>query len=88
MSLPALRASSMIVKMQCPRDEAWFMGVSDMVRLVSPRNNCITSPGEHGKILNILWGLMFVRYACVVKLDPAWLMSYCMTLESHHGSPD
>lgn len=38
-SLPACRASSMMVKMQWLRVEAWFMGVSDTVRLVSPRNS-------------------------------------------------
>lgn len=39
-SLPLRRASSIMVNMQWLRDEAWFMGVSDMVRLVSPRKSC------------------------------------------------
>lgn len=39
-SLPACRASRLMVKMQWLREEAWFMGVSEMVRLVSPRNSC------------------------------------------------
>lgn len=34
-----MRASMYTVKMQWEREEAWFMGVSLMVRLVSPRNS-------------------------------------------------
>lgn len=45
-SLPALRASRLMVKMQWLREEAWFMGVSEMVRFVSPRNSC--RPAEFG----------------------------------------
>jgi hypothetical protein len=42
-SLPACRASSMMVKMQWLRVEAWFIGVSDTVRLVSPRKSYNTA---------------------------------------------
>ena len=35
-SEPSLRASIATVKMQCERDEAMFMGVSEIIRLVSP----------------------------------------------------
>ena len=34
------RASMWIVKRQCEREDAWFMGVSLMVRFVSPKKSC------------------------------------------------
>ena len=37
------RASMWIVKRQCEREDAWFMGVSLMVRFVSPKNSCMST---------------------------------------------
>ena len=42
-SLPALRRSMAMVKRQCEREEAWFIGVSEMTRLVSPRKSRLSA---------------------------------------------
>jgi hypothetical protein len=47
MSLPAWRASSMMLNMQWLREDAWFIGVSEIVRFVSPRNSCGNTKGAH-----------------------------------------
>jgi hypothetical protein len=52
MSLPAWRASSMMLNMQWLREDAWFIGVSEIVRLVSPRNSCGNAKGGASAVSN------------------------------------
>ena len=42
-SLPFCRRSTVMVKMQCERDDARFMGVSVMARLVSPKKRRLSA---------------------------------------------
>ena len=43
MSEPSLRASIATVKMQCERDDAMFIGVSEIIRLVSPTKSRLSA---------------------------------------------
>ena len=52
--------------MQCEREDAAFMGVSLMVRLVSPRNSCIRHAAP---VLSQTAAQMCLHQACIPRLE-------------------
>jgi hypothetical protein len=62
------REAMWIVNMQCERVEAMFIGVSAIMRFVSPRKRALSACKHQGRVrdrINVLWPRPSQRRHCV-----------------------